>query len=74
MALHIRDEETERLVRSLASLKKLGLAEAIRFAIENELKRVPLAERIRQIQERVAARPGTGLKADRAFYDELCGT
>ena len=73
MALHIRDEETERLVRNLASLKKLGLTEAIRFAMENELKRIPLRDRIRPIQDRVAAAGRTGLKADKAFFDEICG-
>ena len=73
MVLHIRDEETERLVRSLSSLKKVGLTEAVRFAVENELQRIPLRERIRPIQDRIAAMPKTGLKADKAFFDELCG-
>ena len=73
MALHIRDDETERLVRSLASLKRLGLTEAVRFAVENELKRIPLRDRVRPIQERLAAVPKTGLRADKAFFDELCG-
>ena len=73
MAMHIRDDETERLVRTLASLKKLGLTEAVQFAVENELKRIPLRDRIRPIQDRIAALPATGLKADKAFFDELCG-
>ena len=73
MALHIRDEETERLVRSLSSLRKVGLTDAVRHAVENELKRIPLRERIRPIQDRIAAMPKTGLKADKAFFDALCG-
>ena len=73
MALHIRDEETERLVRNLASLKKLGLTEAVRVAVEGELKRIPLGDRLRPIQERVAAAGRSGFKADKAFFDELCG-
>jgi antitoxin VapB len=73
MALHIRDDETERLVRTLASLKKLGLAEAVQFAVENELKRIPLRDRIRPIQDRIAVGGRIGLKADKAFFDELCG-
>ena len=73
MAVHIRDEETERLVRNLASLKKLGLTEAIRVAVEGELKRIPLADRIRPIQERIAAAGRSGSPADKAFVDELCG-
>ena len=73
MALHIRDEETERLVRNLAALQKLGLTEAVRLAVENELKRIPLRDRIRPIQDRIAAAGRTGLVADKAFFDELCG-
>ena len=71
MALHIRDHETDRLVRNLAEIKKLGLTETIKLAVENELKRTSLAERVRPIQERIAAYPKTGLKADKAFYDSL---
>jgi antitoxin VapB len=73
MALHIRDEETERLVRSLAALKNLGLSEAVKLAVENELRRILLQDRIKPIQDRIAAMPKTGLRADKAFFDELCG-
>ncbi|NNM70923.1 type II toxin-antitoxin system VapB family antitoxin [Enterovirga aerilata] len=73
MALHIRDAETDQLVRRLAEIKKLGLTEAVKLAVENELKRVPLSERIRPIQDRIAAMRDTGLKADKAFFDELSG-
>jgi len=45
------------------------------MALENELRRLdearPLRERLRRLQERVLARPATGLEADKAFYDEL---
>jgi len=34
---------------------------------------VPLWERVRPIQDRVLARPATGLEADKAFYDDLSG-
>jgi antitoxin VapB len=34
---------------------------------------VPLRERIRDIQDRIAAYPDTGLEADKAFFDELSG-
>jgi antitoxin VapB len=36
-------------------------------------KTVPLIERFRPLQERIAARPSTGLEADKAFFDELSG-
>lgn len=73
MTLHIRDPETDQLVRSLAEIKKLGLTEAVKLAVANELKRIPLEERIRPIQDRIARAGKTGLKADKAFFDELSG-
>lgn len=49
----------------------------MRKALENELARIEaaqsLAERIQPILDRIAKRPGTGLEADKAFYDELSG-
>ncbi len=75
MPFHIRDRETDRLVRELARKKRVGLTEAVREAVQHELeqvdKRLPLAERIMGIQEAFAALPKTGLKADKAFYDWL---
>ncbi len=45
------------------------------MALENELRRIeealPLRERLRPLQQRVLARPATGLEPDKAFYDEL---
>lgn len=77
MPLSIRDERTDQLVRELAARKKIGLTEAVRLAVENELRRVdmttPLRERLRPIQDRIAARPATGFEADKAFYDDLSG-
>jgi antitoxin VapB len=71
MALHIRDSETDRLVRDLAVIKGVGLTEAVKLAVENELRRAPLYERVRPIQERIKAAGATGLEADKAFYDSL---
>jgi antitoxin VapB len=77
MPLSIRDERTDQLVRELAARRKIGLTEAVRLAVENELRRgertTPLRERLRPIQDRIAARPATGLEADKAFYDDLGG-
>ncbi len=77
MPLSIRDEVTDSLVRKLAARKKIGLTEAIRLAVENELRRadeaIPLRERLRPLQERIAAHPPTGLDADKTFYDDLSG-
>jgi len=78
MAFHVRDEATDAAVRELAKLRKKTLTATIREAIEHELeeewKKLPLADRIKPIQEQFKAlsRPG-GLPADKAFYDELSG-
>ena len=49
----------------------------VKVALENELRRIeealPLREKLRPLQQRVLARPATGLEADKAFYDELSG-
>jgi len=75
MALHIRDEETDRLVRALADSRGIPLTEAIKVAVRNELQRdaekPSLWERLKPLHERVAARGTTGLEADKAFYDSL---
>jgi antitoxin VapB len=77
MPLHIRDEATTKLVRKLAARRGVGLTEAVRLAVEGELRReelsVPLRERIRPIQNRLAKHPLTGLAADKRFFDELSG-
>ncbi|AWI88204.1 transcription factor [Methylobacterium sp. DM1] len=75
MALHIRDAETDRLVRLLAERKGIPLTEAIKVAVRNELEREAqrpaLWERLKPLHERVAARPSTGLEADKAFFNAL---
>ncbi len=83
MAFHIRDAETDRVVRELARRTGLTMTEAVRVSAAHELARLKeqpdanrkrnVREAIRDIQERVAARGKTGLKADKAFYDWLSG-
>jgi len=77
MAFHIRDAEADRAVRELAARKGVSLTDAVKEAAQNELRLmdqdVPFLERIRDIQRQAAAYPRTGLKADKAFYDELSG-
>ena len=75
MPLHIRDEETTRLVRELAAATGQTLTDAIKSAARNELdrhgKQPTRLERLRAIQDEIASWPKTGLKADKAFYDSL---
>ena len=77
MAFSVKDEATDAAVRRLAKLKQKGLTETIREAVENEYHRVtgtaPLVERLRAIGDRYARYPKTGLKADKAFFDEEGG-
>ncbi|MGO1076775.1 type II toxin-antitoxin system VapB family antitoxin [Inquilinus sp. CA228] len=77
MAFSVKDEATDAAVRRLAKLKQKGLTETIREAVENEYHRAagtaPLVERLRAIGDRYARYPKTGLKADKAFFDEEGG-
>ncbi len=77
MALNIRDEAVNRLATEVASLRGVNKTEAVRQALEAELHRLaarlPLRERLKPLQDRINARPATGLEADKAFYDELSG-
>jgi len=77
MAFHIRDRETDALVRELARRRGAGLTEAIKHAVASELTRTrnepPLPERLQKIASEIAQYRRTGLKADKAFFDELSG-
>ena len=75
MPLNIRSEDVNRLAEKLASSAQVSKTEAVRMALTNELQRreqsLSLRERIKPIQDALAAYPKTGLKADKAFYDSL---
>jgi antitoxin VapB len=77
MRLNIRDEIVNQLAERLAARRQVNKTEAVRIALQNELRRldkaVPLRDRVRLLQERVLSRPATGMEADKAFYDELSG-
>jgi antitoxin VapB len=77
MPLNIRNEAVNELAERLAVRRCMNKTDAVRIALENELRRldeaVPLRDRLRPLQERVLSRPATGLDADKAFYDELSG-
>ena len=77
MPLNIRSEAVNRLAETLAARKHVNKTDAVKQALENELRRLdqalPLRERLRPLQDRVMARPATGLEADKAFYDGLSG-
>ena len=77
MPFHVRDPETDTLVRELARREGVGLTEAVKRAVTHELergeKKVPLIEKLKPLLDRIDKYPKTGLKADKAFFDELSG-
>lgn len=78
MPLNIRNEEVNALATKLAARKHISKTEAVKLALEKELRRtdkeVPLLERIKIIQDRLAAYPdGEGVVINKAFFDELSG-
>jgi antitoxin VapB len=77
MAFHVRDKETDALVRRLAARDGIGLTEAVKRAVRNELereeKKVPLIEKLKPLLDRIDSYPETGLKTDKAFFDEMSG-
>jgi antitoxin VapB len=76
MPFHVRDPEADDLVRQLARQRGVGITEAVKLAVRAELRRGADGEylaKVREIQERIAARGRSGLKADKAFFDELSG-
>lgn len=77
MPLNIRSDVVNRLAEKLAARTHASKTDAVRVALENELRRLderlPLRERLRPLQDRVLSRPATGREANKAFYDELSG-
>jgi antitoxin VapB len=77
MPLNIRNEQVNQLAEKLAAQKRVSKTEAVRIALENELRRdseaLPLWNRLKPLRERIAAYPDSGLPADKAFFDDLSG-
>ena len=77
MPLYIKDDTTGELVAQLA--KKCGVSkqDAVRLAVQAELRRIaetiPLRERIAAWRREHPMPPATGEKADKAFFDDLSG-
>jgi len=77
VAFHIRNRETDALVRKVAALKKTSLTKAVHIALSRELEREQakpsLVELSMKFVREVRARsnPEKGLPADKAFIDSL---
>ena len=77
MALNIRNRQVDVLAEKLAARRRVTKTEAVRIALENELRRSEgqpsLWDRLGPLRSRVAGGQPTGLAADKAFFDELSG-
>jgi antitoxin VapB len=77
MAFHVRDPETDELVRKLAKKKGIGITDAIREAVRHELEReepkLSLWERTADIRAELNADADPDFKPDKAFFDWLSG-
>lgn len=73
MAFHVRNRETERLVRELARREKLGLTEAVHVAVANELRREPgsLWDRTAPLRESLRRKIKDPRPVTKAFRDSL---
>lgn len=78
MAFHVRDAETDTLVRKLAQTSGMGITDAIKTAVANELKRrdsqIPLAQKLQPIWDRVREwEKVETTQTDKEFWDDMCG-
>lgn len=81
MAIHVQDEEADRMVRDFARKRGVGITAAIKLAIREASSREKesgkaLRDRIEPILAEIrAARTGKRFRADedKAFMDEMWG-
>lgn len=77
MPLIIEDQATTDLVEQLAEATGLSETEAVRAAVTVVLDpaspEIPLHQKFAALRALYPLPPPTGLKADKAFYDELSG-
>ncbi|MER2537147.1 MAG: type II toxin-antitoxin system VapB family antitoxin [Rhizobiaceae bacterium] len=83
MVIHVKDEETDALVRRLAQSRGIGITtaikEAVRAQIEADAARPvsiddrSLEERLKPLLDRLDRLPRTNLRTDKAFFDDVWG-
>ncbi len=75
MAIHIRDRETDALVRDLARREKVSLKDAVKGAVQDKLNalnaKLSLHDRLSEIADEIERAPKAGKKAGKKFFDEL---
>lgn len=78
MAFHVRDPETDALVRRYAEEKRMGITDAIRLAVTkareaDDKARAEKLAKIDAILAEVDSWPRSGLEADKEFFDMING-
>jgi antitoxin VapB len=66
------------MLRQYAEDNRVGITDAIKLAVRRAREaddgaRAEKLARMRTVSDRVAALPDTGLKVDKAFFDEMSG-
>ena len=77
-ALYVKDDEALRLAEELAKRRGITKVAAVRLALSNELARESENKRdllawLDDHRRRNPLPPPTGVKADKAFFDEMWG-
>ncbi len=78
MSISIRDPEVAKLARELAELRKTNMTEAIAHALRADLKRErdrqPLAERLKELSDKLKAEAGPNPReVTKEDIDEMWG-
>lgn len=77
MPLYIKDDGTAELVTRLAKLRGISKQDAVKTAVQAELDRahetVSLRDCFAALRRAYPLPPKTGVSADKAFFDDLCG-
>jgi antitoxin VapB len=80
MVIHVKDVETDALVRRLAAERGIGITTAIREAVAEALeadarqsRQTSVDDQLKTLFERWDKLPRSEVKTDKAFYDELWG-
>jgi antitoxin VapB len=75
--LRLRNRRIDKLVSRLATLRGRSKTDIVLDALERKWARAQqessLEERLRPLQDFVAAHQKSGLAADKAFFDDLSG-
>lgn len=77
MPLYIKDDSTAALVDKLAKrrgiTKQDAVKQAVQAALDGDAEAVPMRARLQKFWDEHPMPPPTGLKADKAFFDDLSG-